>query len=105
MVLGHEGFPSQMLKPTHWSGVAPTPNFGKDPGKTLVLVVHICVVLVVAIVSLLAGALIPVGPEKILWDALLLTMLSIWCLFSWHAISGGIFNPYGLFLLSTLAFN
>lgn len=69
------------------------------------LVAHVVVSAVLSGVTLVGAAEFPVGPALVWWDCLMLSLISIWLVVSWRFARGSLFNPYGLFLFSTLAFN
>src|SRR5438046_1233841 len=89
----------------HASMAMPAPTFRKSNRKALLLMGHTCIVLLAALLTFTVGALFQPGQAATWSYSVILTGLFVWCVVSWRLSSGTIFNPYGLFLLSTLAFN
>jgi hypothetical protein len=69
------------------------------------IMAHAAVSASLAGLTLLGAIELGSGQPLIWWDCLALTALMGWLIISWARARGGVFNPYGLFLLSVLAFN
>jgi hypothetical protein len=81
------------------------PNPSRRLGKGTLLAAHGTAVFALCVLTLLVNAEVPSGPVSLWWRCLLVTCFVIWAVASWYWARGGLFNPYGLFLLATLAFN
>ena len=71
-----------------------------------ILITHFFIVAIIVNLIFLHG-MIPVvsDQELILFSCYCLILVTAWILFSWKKVFGGIFNPYGLFIISIALFN
>jgi hypothetical protein len=70
-----------------------------------IFVAHAFVSLAVLIATLVVPALIGNSQDSAHFFSILLVALVAWMTWSWVAATGSLFDPYGLFMLSAIAFN